>query len=311
MCTKTLLLFVIAVPLACFGASAPGSASTEAEALTLTAAAGETQTCPRCGHENKAGLNYCVKCGAPLIEETPGEKIYCRQCGAASPEDSKFCTACGYALQVKKPALAPPPKKGVYFTGGLASYGGTTLESEAGRFSNDMGTSWAVGGGFVLPVWSKPGAVPLSLELSTDAGFSTIKKNLDFRHFAKFGSRTSFLPVRETAVFGAGFGPSKMIKPFCGFGGGVGIVMWKYKTVIVHEEIFSVGTAVKPLFDIPFGCEFRLTPYFALGVKANYLIIPGDIEMEWEHPLYPLYGIKANVSVPDVFLLGGVARFCF
>jgi hypothetical protein len=68
------------------------------------------------------------------------------------------------------------------------------------------------------------------------------------------------------------------------------------------------GTDVKPVFDIPFGCEFRLTQNFALGVKADYLIIPGDIEMEWV--LGP-YELLVNASVPDVFLFGGTARFCF
>ncbi|MEE9457308.1 MAG: zinc ribbon domain-containing protein [bacterium] len=303
---KWALLLLSAVPLTYVVGFAPGAAAMEPGTLTV-AAAEETQTCPVCGYENKAGLNYCTMCGAPLIEETPGEKIYCRQCGAASPEDSKFCTACGYALQVKKPALAPPPKKGVYFTGGLASYGVTMLETEAGRFSGDTGTSWAVGGGFVLSVWSKPGMVLYSLELSTDAGFSVKKKDFDL-HFRKFSSRTSVLPIRETAVFGVSVGPGKMIKPFCGFGGGVGIVIWKYKTVVVHEDIFSVGTTVKPLFGIPFGCEFRVTPSFALGVKADYLIILGDIEMDWENEWYE---VKANVSVPDLFVFGGTARLGF
>ena len=300
-------LLLLAVPLTCVVGFAPGAAAMEAGTLAV-AAAEETQTCRECGYGNKADVNFCIKCGARFSKEALGEKTYCTQCGAPSPEASKFCTACGYRLKVKKPAFAPPAHKiGIYFTGGLASYSAIALTGVGWDVAREMGTSWAVGGGFVLPVWSKPGTVPLSLELSTDAGFSTKKKDFDL-HFRKFSSRTSFLPIRETAVFGAGFGPSKMIKPFCGFGGGVGIVIWKYKTVVVHEDIFSVGTTVKPLFGIPFGCEFRVTPSFALGVKADYLIIPGDIEMEWEHPLY---GVKANVSVPDLFVFGGTARFCF
>ncbi len=311
MCTKTLLLFVIAVPLACFGASAPGSASTEAEALTLTAAAGETQTCPRCGHENKAGLNYCVKCGAPLIEETPGEKIYCGQCGAASPEGSKFCTACGYAIKVKKPgvgaASAPPAHTlGMYFTGGLASYGGTTLESGGESVEDDMGTSGAVGGGFAVTLLTRPGAGQLSLELSTDVGYSTINNEFE-GDLGGYGFKISLIPIRETVLLGVAFGPRKMVKPFCGFGGGVGILAWEFKFV-PYDMTLDEGTNVKPLFDIPFGCEFYLTPRFALGVKADYLIIPGDIEMEWD--LRP-YKFRVNTPVPDVFLFGGTARLGF
>ena len=271
------------------------------EAGTLAvAAAEETQTCRECGYGNKADVNFCIKCGARFSKEALGEKTYCPQCGAASPEGLYFCTACGYQLKVKLP---PPPKKSVYFTGGLASYGVTTLATWLGRCSGDMGTSWVAGGGFSYQVWSKPGMVLYSLELSTDAGFYVIKKDfhVSINHFS---SRTWFLPIRETAVFGAGFGPDKMIKPFCGFGAGVSIVRWKYKTV-TYEEISSFGITVKPFFGFPLGCEFRVTPSFALCVKADYLIIPGDIEMLWpnEH--------LVNASAPDVFLFGGTARFCF
>ena len=302
---KWALLLLSAVPLTYVVGFAPGAAAMEPGTLTV-AAAEETQTCPVCGYENKAGLNYCTMCGAPLIEETPGEKIYCRQCGAASPEDSKFCTACGYALQVKKPALAPPPKKGVYFTGGLASYGGTTLESEAGRFSNDMGTSGAVGGGFAVTLLTRPGAGQLSLELSTDVGYSTINNEFE-GDLGGYGFKISLIPIRETVLLGVAFGPRKMVKPFCGFGGGVGILAWEFKFV-PYDMTLDEGTNVKPLFDIPFGCEFYLTPRFALGVKADYLIIPGDIEMEWD--LRP-YKFRVNTPVPDVFLFGGTARLGF
>jgi hypothetical protein len=98
-----------------------------------------------------------------------------------------------------------------------------------------------------------------------------------------------------------------MVKPFCGFGAGVAILAWEFK-FLEYEMTLDEGTDVKPVFDIPFGCEFRLTQNFALGVKADYLIIPGDIEMEWV--LGP-YELLVNASVPDVFLFGGTARFCF
>lgn len=302
---KWALLLLSAVPLTCVVAFAPGAAAMEPGTLTV-AAAEETQTCPVCGYENRAGLNYCTMCGAPLIEETPGEKIYCRQCGAASPEGSKFCAACGYALEEIKPgvgaALAPPAHKiGIYFNGGLASYSATVLTGMGEDGEYEMGNSWAAGGGLTIPLWTRPGLAQLSLELSTDVGFSMIDKDFE----GGSGFKISLIPIRETALLGVAFGPRKMVKPFCGFGAGVGILSWEY---IFYGRPFDEGTNVKPLFDIPFGCEFHLTPRFALGVKADYLIIPGDIEMEWD---FGPYKFLVNTSVPDVFLFGGMARFCF
>ena len=245
-----------------------------------------------------------------MKEKEPGAK-YCPQCGAEIPEDAKFCTKCGYALKPKKPEVgapwAPTPKTGVYFTGGLASYGVIELKAGGERAEDDMGPSWAVGGGFVLPVWSIPGVAQLSLELSTDGGFSTIDKEFE-EGLEGLRFKIGLIPIRETAIFGVGVGPRNMIKPFCGFGAGVGILMWEFKHVDLEEPLDD-GTSVKPFFNIPFGCEFRVTPSFALGVKADYLIIPGDIEMLWWENEW--YELEVNASVPDVFLFGGTARLGF
>ena len=132
------------------------------------AAAGENRTCAECGYENKADVNFCIKCGAHLKEEAPGGKIYCHQCGAVSTEGSKFCTACGYALEEIKTGVgagstAPPRRIGIYFTGGLASYGGTALEAENVRVEGEMGNSWAAGTGLAITLWTRPGAGQLSL----------------------------------------------------------------------------------------------------------------------------------------------------
>lgn len=272
------------------------------------AAAEETQTCPQCGFENKAGLNYCIMCGASLKGEAPGEKIHCPQCGAENVKGTKFCTGCGYALRQEEAAVRPTsaraPKAGVYFTGGLASFGGIELDAAGYKHEADMGTSWTVGGGFALPVWSKTGAARLSLELSTDAGYSTANGDL-----ADQGGEGAFpiglIPIRETAIFGLGIGPNKMIMPFGGLGAGAAILMWEYSS---FGATVDEGTTVKPLFDIPFGCLFYLTRNVALGARADYLIIPGNIEMEW---LVGPYMFPAEATVPDVLVLGGAAHFRF
>lgn len=289
-----LLLLLSAVAITCVLGFVPGAAAAETSTI---AQASKDVNCPECGYENEPDLNYCIKCGTPLKEETPGGKTYCTQCGAPSAEGSTFCTACGYALEGEKPGLgassAPPAHRiGIYFTGGLASY------------ESDIGNSWAAGAGLTVPLFTRPGAAQLSLGLSTDVGFSTINDEFE----GIFGSevfKISLIPIRETALLGLAFGPRKMIKPFCGFGGGVGILTWEY---VLDGLTLDEGTDVKPVFDIPFGCEFGLTQNFALGVKADYLIIPGDIEMEWE---IERYVFDANAPAPDVFLFGGVARFDF
>ncbi len=272
------------------------------------AAAEETQPCPQCGYENKAGLNYCIMCGASLKGEAPGEKIYCPQCGAENVKGTKFCTACGYALRLEeaavRPASARAPKAGVYFTGGLASFGSIELDASGYKHEADTGTSWALGGGFALPVWSKAGAARLSLDLSTDAGYSTANGD-----FADQGGERELLiglvAIRETAIFGLGIGRNKMIMPFGGVGAGAGILMWEFRG---YGATVDEGTTVKPLVDIPFGCTFHLTRNVALGARADYLIIPGNIEMEW---VVQSYSFPAETPVPDVLILGGAVYFRF
>ena len=47
--------------------------------------------CPRCQHENPAGVRFCGECGAPL-------ESVCAACGAANPLANKFCGQCGGSL---------------------------------------------------------------------------------------------------------------------------------------------------------------------------------------------------------------------
>src|SRR5258707_2809139 len=47
--------------------------------------------CPRCQHDNPAGVKFCGECGARL-------ESVCVACGAANPPGNKFCGECGAAL---------------------------------------------------------------------------------------------------------------------------------------------------------------------------------------------------------------------
>src|SRR3989442_3473967 len=48
-------------------------------------------TCPRCQHENPAGMRFCGQCAAPLAS-------VCPSCGAANPTENKFCGQCAAPL---------------------------------------------------------------------------------------------------------------------------------------------------------------------------------------------------------------------
>jgi hypothetical protein len=200
---------------------------------------------------------------------------------------------------------------GTYFGGGLAAYSGVEITTPEDYTRSDMGTSWAVGGGLAVPVWWWRGEVVTSLELSTDVNFSVIDKELlgpyirDYTHL-----KVTAIPVRESLVFGVGVGPSAMIKPYVGFGGGISIVTWKAYYTFPGEPEYEIdnGTAVKPTFSIPFGCDFRLTPNFGLGPRAEYLIITGEVDgynrWWWADELF-------EATVPNIFSFGAVARFDF
>ncbi|HVI84058.1 MAG TPA: adenylate/guanylate cyclase domain-containing protein, partial [bacterium] len=47
--------------------------------------------CPRCQHENPAGMKFCGQCAAPLASACPS-------CGAANPPGNKFCGQCAAPL---------------------------------------------------------------------------------------------------------------------------------------------------------------------------------------------------------------------
>ncbi len=208
-------------------------------------------------------------------------------------------------------AMAPSAVgMGTYFGGGLAAYSGVEITTVEYYTRSDMGTSWALGGGLAIPVWWSGGAGGLTLELATDVNFSMIDKKLLGPELDSVNLKITAVPIRETLVFGVGVGPSAMIKPYVGFGGGVTIVAWKvYYTLPGYPDLkIDSATNVKPTFGIPFGCDFRLTPNFSLGPRAEYLIIAGEVDgynqWPWAEELF-------DATAPNIFFFGAQARFDF
>jgi opacity protein-like surface antigen len=199
---------------------------------------------------------------------------------------------------------------GAYFNGGLASFG--DLETEftyrgfTGSHYEDLGTSYYVGGGFAVPIWSRRGAVSPSLELATDVGFTSKAKEityqLGYQALPSFKLSFKAIPILENIIFGVTVGPAK---PFVGFGAGVAVVPWEFTQVSNGAELDS-QTEVKAAFGIPFGCEFRLTPNVALGVRAEYAVITGGAT-----PEIPLESVRVHALMPDPFVFAGVARVDF
>src|SRR5678816_2775083 len=62
----------------------------------VSANRGAAMNCPRCQHDNPAGVKFCGECGARL-------ESACAACGAANPPGNKFCGQCGAVLV---PAIA-------------------------------------------------------------------------------------------------------------------------------------------------------------------------------------------------------------
>jgi len=61
--------------------------------------------CPRCQHENPAGVKFCGACGTRL-------EVLCPACQAANPPTNRFCHECGQVLTVAvEPVQAAEPTR--------------------------------------------------------------------------------------------------------------------------------------------------------------------------------------------------------
>lgn len=121
----------------------------------------EKETCPHCGAQVKAGLNFCTSCGKSMKETTEANTQTCPHCKAQVKAGLNFCTVCGKPMkkmeeEVKINTQEVAPKKsmkkwivtaaivvavavvgvGGYFlyskwsVNGLASYAKETLEDK-------------------------------------------------------------------------------------------------------------------------------------------------------------------------------------
>lgn len=193
---------------------------------------------------------------------------------------------------------------GVYFNGGLASFGDLETRVRYGPFtfkqSEPLGISYWVGGGFGIPVWRHSGKVSPLLELATDVGYGSKTKDGENEYLEGYEISWSMFAARESLLFGVEAGPGRT---YVGFGGGIAVVPWALTRIETGAE-FDSHTEVKPAFGIPFGLEFNVGPSFAAGFRGEYLIVIGDTTPEVQ-----VEGV--DTEIPNALLLGGTARFNF
>jgi adenylate cyclase len=61
-------------------------------------------TCPSCGHENREGARFCLRCGGELA-------LSCPRCSADLPSGARFCDACGQRVgEAPQPAPERDPR---------------------------------------------------------------------------------------------------------------------------------------------------------------------------------------------------------
>lgn len=76
----------------------------------MPAATEEKRYCIQCGYRYKKGSQYCVECGAPVVNKCLDEGDLLRDpCGYINGEDAAFCSQCGCITAFNKAGLRPSP----------------------------------------------------------------------------------------------------------------------------------------------------------------------------------------------------------
>lgn len=70
----------------------------------------EKGTCIQCGCRYNKGSQYCVECGAPVVNKCLDEGDVLRDpCGCVNGEDAAFCSKCGSITAFNKAGLRTSP----------------------------------------------------------------------------------------------------------------------------------------------------------------------------------------------------------
>jgi opacity protein-like surface antigen len=191
---------------------------------------------------------------------------------------------------------------GLYFNGGLAAYGDLEVRVEWGPFTftehEPLGNSYYVGGGVAVPVWKYRAAnVTPTLEVGAEIGYSSKTKQVEYELAQEYELAWTTVPIRGGLLFGLEAGPAR---PYGGFGVGVAIVPWTVTHIPTSAELDS-QTETQATFGIPFGCDFRLAPAVAVGFRAEYLIVTGEVSPEVETE-------NVSLAMPNPFLITGTVR---
>lgn len=191
---------------------------------------------------------------------------------------------------------------GLYFNGGLAAYGDLEVKVAWGPFvfteHEPLGNSYYVGGGVAVPLWTyrTPNVTP-ALEANMEVGYSSKTKQVEYEEAQDLELRWTTVPIRGGVLFGLGVGPAR---PYGGLGLGFAIVPWTVTYIPTGAEVDS-QTETQMTVGIPFGCDFRLAPAVAVGFRAEYVIVTGEVSPEVETE-------NVTVPMPNPFLVTGTVR---
>jgi len=191
---------------------------------------------------------------------------------------------------------------GLYFNGGLAAYGDLELRVEWGPFvfteHEPLGNSYYVGGGAAVPLWIyRTANVTPRLEANAEIGYSSKTKQVEYEEAQDYELAWTTVPIRGGFAFGLDAGPAR---PYGGFSVGLAIVPWTVTHTPTGLEVDS-QTETQATFGIPFGCDFRLTPAVAVGLRAEYVIVTGEVSPEIETE-------NVTIPMPNPFLITGTVR---
>ncbi len=103
------------------------------------------KSCPYCGHQNPDDFQFCVKCGADIVNmtqaagtvtQTPKSATKkCPYCGIQNAEDNRFCIKCGAdMMDFTNPQLNPEEREREAFWSPQNAFSDGILEKGVVKF---------------------------------------------------------------------------------------------------------------------------------------------------------------------------------
>src|SRR2546427_10761332 len=219
--------------------------------------------CPRCRHENPAGVKFCGECGAPLA-------FLCSSCRASNPPGNKFCGECGAPLGGDRSPRSSAPLAEVVPTPLESKYATPQTYTPKHLAEKILTTKSAIEG-------ERKGVTVMFADVS---GFTAMSERLDPEAVHAIMDRAFEVILREAHRY------EGTINQFLGDG-----VMALFGAPIAHEDhahralsaALAIQRELKPLAEEVrriHGVEFRMR----LGVNTGLVVVGAigkDLRMDY------------------------------